>query len=93
MNPRQKEGIILRIGDSRAGTICHVQICTKLTVTNEGKKAYSIRIMVSWVSSGTQDRKRKPSRRDVGTGNEKKLTARWHMETSGQERQRPCFVS
>ena len=72
------------------GTICHVQICT---ITNEDKKAYSIRIMVSWVSSGTQDRKRKPSRRDVGTGNEKKLTARWHMETSGRERQKLCFAS
>ena len=47
LNPSQKEGIILRIGDSRAGTICHVQICTKLIVTNEGKKAYSIRSMVS----------------------------------------------
>jgi hypothetical protein len=45
-------------------------------------------------SSGTQDRKRKPSSRDVGTVNEKKVNGEVaYGETSGRERQKLCFAS
>lgn len=64
LNSRKKEGIEKYCAVERR-TICHDQICTKLAVTNEGRKAYSIRIIVSWVSSVTLDSKSKPSSRGV----------------------------